>query len=345
MSRVLVTGGAGMIGAALVRRLLRDPEYEVRVADRRATPQWMREGCEIHSGDLRSPAEAKAAIAGASHVIHLAESAGGILPDREQQRLPDSLLEVDSMLCSALIRGALELDVECFVYVSSATVFQDASEFPTSESQLTHCPAPPSAYGFSKLAGEVRCRAAGDEHGLRYTICRPFDVYGPAAEPSQLRISESEDSAAAGSAREGDPTAEHSTVLDLIIQSLAGRQPLQIRGSGEQTRTPTHVTDVAEGIISAMGAAAGLGEDFNIATPRELTLATIAAIVWETCGNDPAELELEHVPAGPADVARRWPSVEKARKLLGWEAQIEPRAGIAATVEWVREHGSIGSWA
>ena len=59
MSRVLVTGGAGTIGAAVVRRLLRDPDYEVRVSDQREAPQWMREGCEVHTGDLRELDEAR----------------------------------------------------------------------------------------------------------------------------------------------------------------------------------------------------------------------------------------------------------------------------------------------
>ena len=60
MSRVLVTGGAGTIGAAVVRRLLADPAYEVRVSDQRPAPQWMREGCEVHTGDLRVPASRRA---------------------------------------------------------------------------------------------------------------------------------------------------------------------------------------------------------------------------------------------------------------------------------------------
>jgi uncharacterized protein YbjT (DUF2867 family) len=64
MSRVLVTGGAGTIGAAVVRRLLADPAYEVRVSDQRLAPQWMREGCEVHTGDLRLPQEARAATKG-----------------------------------------------------------------------------------------------------------------------------------------------------------------------------------------------------------------------------------------------------------------------------------------
>jgi nucleoside-diphosphate-sugar epimerase len=58
--------------------------------------------------------------------------------------------------------------------------------------------------------------------------------------------------------------------------------------------------------------------------------------VWEACGNDPAAFELEHLPPFEVDVQRRWPSVEKARRVLGWEAQIDVREGIAQTVAWLR---------
>ena len=78
MARVLVTGGAGTIGAAVVRRLIRDPDWEVRVSDQLDAPAWMREACETHSADLRDPDEARAAAADCSHVIHLAAIVGGI---------------------------------------------------------------------------------------------------------------------------------------------------------------------------------------------------------------------------------------------------------------------------
>jgi nucleoside-diphosphate-sugar epimerase len=321
MSRVLVTGGAGTIGTAVVRRLLADPAYEVRVSDQRTAPQWMREGCEVHTGDLRSPAQARAATRGCSHVIHLAAIVGGIA---NFHKLPHTLTEVNNALYNAVVRAALDLEVERFVYVSSSMVFERAELFPTPEDYLAQCPVPESAYGFSKLTGEVYCRAAHDEHGLPYTICRPFNAYGPGEVPDP------------------EPGIAHA-VPDLIEKVLSGQRPLQIFGSGEQTRTLTHVDDIADGVVTAMSSPAGLNEDFNISASRELTIAEIARIVWETCGEDPEAFELEHLPTFTVDVQRRWPSVEKAKRLLGWEAKIEVEDGIAATVRWLRERRAAES--
>ncbi len=314
MSRVLVTGGAGTIGAAVVNRLLADPSYEVRVSDQRPAPQWMREGCEVHTGDLRVSREALSATKGCSYVIHLAAIVGGIA---NFHRLPHTLTEVNSALYNAVIRAAIDLDVERFVYVSSSMVFERAELFPTPEDYLPKCPVPISAYGFSKLTGEVYCRAAHEEHGFPYTICRPFNAYGPGELP------------------DSEPGIAHA-VPDLICKVLSGQRPLEIFGSGEQTRTLTHVEDIADGIVTAMGSSAGLNEDFNISASRELTIAEIARIVWEACGEHPEEFALEHLPTFPVDVQRRWPSVEKARELLGWHARIDVEDGIAATVRWLR---------
>jgi nucleoside-diphosphate-sugar epimerase len=275
----------------------------------------MREGCEVHTGDLRDLVEARAACAGCTHVIHLAAIVGGIA---NFHRLPHTLTEVNNALYNAVFRAAIEIDMDRFVYVSSSMVFERAERFPTPEEYLPECPVPLSAYGFSKLTGEVYCLAAHEEHGLRYTICRPFNAYGPGEVP------------------DAEPGIAHA-VPDLIEKALSGQRPLQIFGSGEQTRTLTHVDDIADGIVTAMGSEAGLGEDFNISASRELTVAEIARIVWEATGRDPDEFELEHLPSFAVDVQRRWPSVEKARRVLGWEAQIGVEEGIAQTVAWLRE--------
>src|SRR6188472_4689119 len=141
MNRVLVTGGAGTIGAAVVRRLLRDPDFEVRVSDQRDAPTWMREACEVHRGDLREVDEARKAIRGCSHVIHLAAIVGGIA---NFHKLPHTLTEVNNALYNAVIRAALDHDVQRFVYVSSSMVFERATEFPTTEEHIRDTPIPRS---------------------------------------------------------------------------------------------------------------------------------------------------------------------------------------------------------
>jgi nucleoside-diphosphate-sugar epimerase len=314
--RVLVTGGAGMIGAAVVRRLAGDQEWEIRVADHRPAPTWMRGVAELQSGDLRDPDSARAAAEGCSHLVHLAAIVGGIA---NFHKLPYTIIEANDALTSAVVRAALDQDVERLLYVSSSMVFEQATEFPTPEEHLLECPAPRSAYGFSKLAGEAFMRAAHDEHGLRYTICRPFNAYGPGELPETA-----------------EPGTAHA-VPDLIAKALAGQRPLEIFGSGEQTRTLTHVDDIANGIVTAMRSLAGENEDFNISSSQELSVAEIAGMIWKACGNDPSELELRHLPSFQIDVQRRWPSVEKAKRLLGWEAQVELTEGIAETVEWLRD--------
>ena len=315
MSRVLVTGGAGTIGSAVVRRLVADSAWEVRVADHREPPQWMREGCEIRTTDLRTAEGAGSAVHGCSHVIHLAAIVGGIA---NFHKLPFTLFEVNNTLTGAVAHAAVDHDVERFVYVSSSMVFERATQFPTTEAYLDDCPTPRSAYGFSKLAGEVYTRAAHDEHALRYTICRPFNAYGPGELPDAE-----------------EPGIAHA-VPDLIHKALTGKRPLEIFGSGEQTRTITHVDDIADGIVTAMASPAGENEDFNISASEELTVAELARIIWEACGNDPGQFELRHLPSFAVDVQRRWPSVEKAKRLLGWEARVDLRDGIAQTVEWLR---------
>jgi nucleoside-diphosphate-sugar epimerase len=165
----------------------------------------------------------------------------------------------------------------------------------------------------------VYARAAHDEHGLRYTICRPFNAYGPGELPDPA-----------------EPGIAHA-VPDLIAKALGRQRPLEIFGSGGQTRTLTHVSDIADGIVTAMGSPAGENEDFNISASEELTVAELATLIWEVCGNEPAELELRHLESFEVDVQRRWPSVEKARRLLGWEAQVDLRDGLAATAQWLGE--------
>jgi UDP-glucose 4-epimerase len=319
VTRVLVTGGAGAIGSAVVRWLLRDGDWRVRVSDQREAPAWMAERCEVHRGDLRVLDQAREAAGGCTHVVHLAAIVGGI---GNFHKLPHTLIEVNHALYNAVFRAALEQQVTRLLYVSSSMVFENATVFPTPEEHVRACPAPHSAYGFSKLSGEVYCRALYDEHGLPFTICRPFNAYGPGEFP------------------DSEPGIAH-VVPDLIQKVLSGQRPLEVFGTGEQTRTLTHVDDIARGIVTALGHPTAENEDFNISASDERTIVEIAQIVWEACGRDPSEFELRNVPTFEVDVQRRWPSVEKANRLLGWSAQIDIATGIAETVRWLREQQRV----
>ena len=110
----------------------------------------------------------------------------------------------------------------------------------------------------------------------------------------------------------------------------------RLRGQSEDSGQ-----DIADGIVTAMGAEAGLNEDFNISASREMTVAEIARVVWDACGRDPDEFALEHLPSFAVDVRRRWPSVEKAKRLLGWEARIDVEQGVPMTVDWLREQEAV----
>lgn len=332
MSRVLITGGTGPLGAAIAKRLLADPAYDVRISDRRDAPPWMREGCEIHRGDLRVAAEAIAATKGCSHAIHLAGFEHGAPEAGENGALaatvadpPHTLLEYESALHGAVIRAAVDRRLERFVYVSSPLVFEQAEEFPTPEEHLAQCPPPRSARGFARLSGERSCAAAHAEHGLEYAICRPFGAYGGKAEAS------------APPTLADDPTAE----LDhLIERAVAGEAPLLIPGPGERTLTPTDVEDLAEAIVGALGSPAAANEDFNLAAARELSLAEIAQIAWQAGGAERDELSLEQLPIRDAQPRRSAPSVQKARDLLGWRARTEATQGITAAATAARERAA-----
>jgi len=127
------------------------------------------------------------------------------------------------------------------------------------------------------------------------------------------------------------PLANPASELDQLIElAVAGELPLLVAGTGERTVTPTHVEDLAEGIVATLGSPAAANEDFNLAAARELSLAEIAQIAWQAGGAERDELSLEQMPTRDAELHRSVPSVRKARELLGWQARTEAIQGITA---------------
>ena len=232
---------------------------------------------------------------------------------------------MNNALYNAVIRAALDAEVERFTYVSSSWCSSAPTQFPTREDHLPDCPVPLSAYGFSKLTGEVYCRAAHDEHGLPYTICRPFNAYGPGEVP------------------DAEPGIAHA-VPDLLRKSLAGMRPLPIFGTGEHTRTLTHVDDIADGIVSATGHPAALNEDFNISGARGAHRGRDRAPVLAGGRQRPRRARAR----APAELRgrRRCAAGRRWRRRSGCWAGRRGSAceeGIAATAAWLRTQEGLAA--
>lgn len=335
MSRVLLTGGAGPIGAAIARRLLADPRYDVRVFDDRPTPLWMREGCEIRDGDLRSPAEAHAATNGCSVVVHLATHApSGVAADAQ----PYAVIERENAIHAAVVGAAVEQGVDRLVYVSSAAVIERAERLPTPEIEIRESPTPRSPRAFARLSGERYCLAAREQHGLPVTICRPSAVYGVVASAGD---------AAGALPGAGEPGVE-PLIGELLAAALAGEREFELIGTPERTLTPTHLDDVADGIVLALSSPPALNEAFNLAGTHELSVAELSRLACDAAGADRAAFELK-TRAGDdtddqADAPRSWPSAQKALDVLGWEARIAIEDGLARTARSLAQmsDGRIG---
>lgn len=312
--RILVTGGAGFIGSALVRVLL--PANEVVVLDDFSVGRIEnlegagREGnLTVVRGDIRDRATVEEAMRGVAVVYHLA-----VQCLRLSLSNPRLVHDVNTTGTLILCEAARREGVERFIYVSSSEVYGTTRSGPMNEE---HPMEPTTPYAASKLAGEAYARAFHLTYGLPVVIVRPFNAYGPRSHI------------------EG-PYGE--VIPRFVSRALQGLPPL-LFGDGHQTRDFAYVTDTVEGIIRAGAREAPIGEVFNIASGTEMAIAELAMMVLDLTGR--ADLTPEHRPPRPGDVRRMWADISKANRLLGFEPQVSIREGIARYIEWVRARDSL----
>jgi UDP-glucose 4-epimerase len=311
---ILVTGGAGFIGSAVVRELL-GKGYRVRVVDNMSKPSSrVPEDVEFIRADLADPKAARDTFHGVRACINLAARIGGI---GYFHKLPATILSENNCIYSSTFEAAVEHRLERMIFVSSSMVFESAIRFPSREDELLSMPPPFTAYGFSKLVGEWYGRAFFDQHGLRYTICRPFNAIGPDEEA-------------------GDEVGEAHVIPDLVKKVLSGQHPLELLGDGQQTRCFTHVRDIARGIVMALESDKAVNEDFNLGTADEITMLELARRIHGLCAPE-RPFEVTYVPGFSSDIRRRVPDGSKAKRLLGWEPRISLDDGLREVVAAARE--------
>ncbi len=313
--RVLVAGGRGFIGRHLVRALLKRRHRVTTVDYRNAAENLTTEEADVPfiSADLRDQSLAEVAMADVDICVLLSARCSGIGFFNTH---PGEMLDDNLRILSATFNAARKRGLGRIVYVSSSCVF-DASSSPAPRESLLSCiPPPPTGYPFSKLVGEYYCSAYQKQFGIRYTIVRPFNVYGPGEFP-------------------GSVPGDSHVIPDLTKKTLSGQIPLEILGDGHQTRSFTHVRDIAQGIVLALESPRAENEDFNLGHPQEVNILELAQRLWRICGREEAFSHISLLPF-EHDIRRRGVDPGKAQDLLSWRPEIELDAGLAEYVTWFR---------
>lgn len=296
---IVVTGGAGFIGRALVRRL-RALRREVVVVD--TAPPEAGSGVEWLDRDIRDrrlPIEL--AQRRVSAVIHLAARAsvtayGPAAVEAEPVNVGGTL---------AVLEACRLAEIPRFVLASSAAVYGDAGEEPIPEERPF---APRSAYGASKVAAEAYTGAYARATGLQVTILRPATVYGPGQRP----------------ALEG---AACAAFADALARGAQGT----IYGDGLQTRDYLFVEDAARAFALAATAPVW-GGTYNISTGARVSIADLYRALAEAAG---VNAEPTYGPERPGDIRHSLLDPGRIGRELGWRAEVPLAEGLVRTVAWV----------
>jgi len=203
-----------------------------------------------------------------------------------------------------VLLAARDSGVKKVVFTSSASVYGDTEEVPTSERVL---PKPLSPYAVSKLAGEHYCDVFSDLYGLETTSLRPFNVYGPRQ----------------------DPNSQYASVIPLFIRSLRKGEVPTIDGDGEQTRDFVYVKDVVKAYIQTMDHRAKGA--YNIAGGKGISINELYREVSSIMGVD---VEPLHGEPRLGDVRHSTADITRAKRHLEYEPEYDLRRGLEETIDW-----------
>jgi nucleoside-diphosphate-sugar epimerase len=314
VSRILVTGGGGFIGSALVARLVR-AGHEVRVLDdfsRGARHRLAEVAGEVEciAGDVRSTDTVVQAAAGVEEIHHLAYING----TQFFYSAPDLVLDVAVRGMINVIDACRTHCVHTLLLASSSEVYQTPTRTPTDETAPLVVPDPLNprfSYGGGKIISELMAINYGRKDLERVLIFRPHNVYGP------------------------DMGFEHvipqfcRRLHDAAQARPKGRIPFQIQGDGSQTRSFCHVDDLVDGVMIMRERGEHLGI-YHIGTTEEISIAELAQRIATHAGH---EIELISGPAPAGGTQRRCPDVTKLAA-LGYAPRVPLAKGLPPTVNW-----------
>ena len=336
--KILVTGAAGFIAGYLIEELL-GAGHEVVGLDNHSKYGPVERRFETNpnylgvNGDAKDVPLLDRLLADCDHFVAAAAIIGGITLFHEKAY---DLIAENERLTAAAFDAALKAHktgaLQKITVVSSSMVYESTDVYPTPEGEQRRCPPPQSTYGFQKLATEYFAQGAHEQYGLPFTIVRPFNCVG-VGEKRAL----TDHDVMSGNVK----LAMSHVVPDLVQKVLKGQDPLRILGDGGQVRHYTYGGDLAHGIRLAVESPMALNEDFNLSTDVSTTVRELAALIW-TKVNPRKPLNIVSDAPYTYDVQRRVPSVEKARRLLGFEAATTLSEALDEIIPWIQAQIEVG---
>lgn len=304
-SRVMVTGGAGFIGASLCRRLL-DEDNEVLCVDnfytgRRANVRDLLQhpGFELKRHDVTFPLYVEV-----DEIYNLACPASPVHYQYDPvQTTKTSVHGAINMLGLAKRVGARILQA------STSEVYGDPHVHPQIESYWGNVNpiGIRSCYDEGKRCAETLFFDYWRQHKVRIKVARIFNTYGPGMHPNDGRV-----------------------VSNFIVQALKG-EDISVYGDGLQTRSFCYVDDLVDGLIKLMDTPTEVTGPINLGNPREFTMLELARMVIDMTG---AKSQVVHVPLPADDPRQRQPDITEARQTLNWAPTTEVAEGLAKTIRY-----------
>jgi len=310
---ILITGGAGCIGSNLTKALIEAEAAKIIVVDDlSAAEKWnipTAPNVVFIQGSVLDEEVLKRAFSDRlDFVFHLAAH----FANQNSVDNPETDLMVNGLGTQKVLQYSYLTRVSKFVFASSGcSVYGSQAPLPLKEDFVSlHLDTP---YQITKLLGELYCNFFYNHYGLPVAIARYFNVYGPGEIPGAYR-----------------------NVIPNFIYWALHQQKLPITGTGDETRDFTFVEDIIDGTLRLGVTPEAIGDAFNLASETETKIIEVANMVNEITGN---HNRVEFVPRRDWDkITRRRASIEKARKVLGYEPKMKMKEGIKRAYDWIVEN-------
>lgn len=317
--KVLVTGGAGFIGSNLCEHLLNEG-YEVVCLDNFATGhienllpliEAFPKEFKLIVGDIRNMDDCRKAVEGVDYVLH--EAALGSVPRSIKDPATTNAVNIGGFL--NMLIASRDAGVKRFVFAASSSTYGDSKSLPKVEDVIGK---PLSPYAITKYVDELYADVFARTYGIEYIGLRYFNVFG----------------------RRQDPNGAYAAVIPLFVKKFMNHESPNINGDGEYSRDFTYIDNVVQMNMLAIKAEAGseaVNQIYNTAYGERTTLNQLVEYLKENLSEfDPAisSVEPTHGPNRAGDIPHSLASIDKARRLLGYNPQYSMRQGLKEACRW-----------